>query len=143
MKDYLSLWAAGLPNQPSLRLSMPITVLGKRIRQLGTKAEFAKVQLTVHPSDTFEVADNVVERTELERLGVEWPDCLIFGLLDILMLAESGPLFTVRVVLEKVWYHEVDSSSQAFRHAGRDAGRKIVEAMRDDTYGSQIDMTPA
>jgi hypothetical protein len=55
MKDYLSLWAEGLPNPPSRLLSVPITVLGKRIRQIGPRAEFAKVQLTVHAYESFEV----------------------------------------------------------------------------------------
>ena len=146
MKDYLSLWAEGLPNQDSRLLSAPITVLGKRVRQLGPKGEFAKVQLTVHPSDSFEVMDRVAERSELEKLGVGWPDCVIFGLLDVLMFTKFGPLFKVCVVLEEVWYHEVDSSCQAFRHAGRDAGRdagrKITEALGDDAYGSQVEVVP-
>jgi hypothetical protein len=70
MKDYLSLWAEGLPNQQSRLLAAPITVLGERIKQLGPRGEFARVQLTVHPSESFEVIDRVVERGELEKLGV-------------------------------------------------------------------------
>jgi len=142
MKDYLSLWAEGLPNQHSRLLSAPITVLGKRIRQLGPRSEFAKVQLTVHPSDLLEVIDRVAERSELEKLGVGWPDCAIFGLLDALMFTESGPIYKVRVVLEQVWYHETDSSWQAFRQAGRDAGRKMLDAIGDDSYGSHVDVVP-
>src|SRR5437870_1832566 len=62
-----------LPNQQSRLLSAPITVLGDRIKQLGATGEFAKVPLTVHPSESFEVIDRVAERSELEKLGVEWP----------------------------------------------------------------------
>jgi translation elongation factor EF-G len=142
MKDYLSLWAEGLPNQQSRRLAAPITVLGEWIKQLGARGEFAKVELTVHPSESFEVIDRVAERSELEKLGVEWPDCAILGLLDVLMVTKSGPLYKVCVVLEKVWYHEVDSTYQAFRQAGRAAGRKIVESIEDDTDGSQLDLVP-
>src|SRR5260370_20083399 len=142
MNDYLSLWAEGLPNQQSRRLPAPITVLGEWIKQLGARGEFAKVELTVHPSESFEVIDRVAERSELEKLGVEWPDCAIFGLLDVLMVTKSGPLYKVCVVLEKVWYHDVDSSWQAFRHAGRDAGRKVIEAIGDDAHGSQVEVAP-
>jgi len=142
MKDYLSLWAEGLPNQQSRRFAAPITVIGERIKQLGARCEFAKVELTVHPSESFEVIDRVAERSELEKLGVEWPDCAIFGLLDVLMVTELGPLYKVCVVLEKVWYHEVDSTYQAFRHAGSAAGQKIVESIEDDTDGSQLDLVP-
>jgi translation elongation factor EF-G len=143
MKDYLSLWAEGLPNQQSSRrLAAPITVLGEWMKQLGARGEFAKVELTVHPSKSFEVIDRVAERSELEKLGVEWPDCAIFGLLDVLMVTKSGPLYKVCVVLEKVWYHEVDSTYQAFRHAGRAAGQKIIERIEDDTEGSQLNLVP-
>jgi hypothetical protein len=142
MKDYLSLWAEGLPNQQSRRLAAPITVLGEWIRQLGARGEFAKVELTVHPSESFEVIDRVTERSELEKLGVEWPDCAIIGLLDALMVTKSGPLFKVCVILEKVWYHEVDSTYQEFRHAGRAAGQKIIESIEDDAKGSQLDLVP-
>jgi hypothetical protein len=87
--------------------------------------------------------DRVAERGELEKLGVGGPDCAIFGLLDVLMFAEFGRIFKVCVVLEEVWYHEVDSSWQASRYAGRDAGRKISQASGDDAYGSQTDGVPA
>jgi hypothetical protein len=143
MKDYLNLWAEGLPKQNSRILSVPITVLGERNRHLGPKSEFARVQLTVHPSPAFEVIDHVAEKSELENLGIEWPDSVVFGLLDVLMFIEFAPLYKVRVVLEKAWYHEVDSSSRAFRYAGRAAGRKIVEAIRDDVYGSQVSPVPS
>jgi len=127
MKDYLTLWAEGPPNNNSRILATPITVIGERIH--GPKSEFARVQLTVHPADTFDVVDCVAEKSELEELGVGWPDPVIFGLLDALMNAEPDPLRNVRVILERAWYHEVDSSRNAFRGAGRDAGRKIIEAI--------------
>ncbi len=132
MKDYLALWAEGVPNRNSRILTARITVLGERKKALGPKSEFARVQLTVHPADTFEVSDNVAERCELDKLGVGWPDSVIFGLLDVLMRAEPGPLSKVRVILEEAWYHDVDSSENAFRHAGRDAGQKIIKGIRDE-----------
>ena len=142
MKDYLRLWAEGLPNQPSRPLSAPITVVGKRMKPLGPRSEFAKVKLTARPSDSFEVIDRVAEKNELEKLGVGWPDSAIFGLLDVLMFTKSGPLYKVAIALEEVWYHEVDSSWRAFRLAGRDAGRQIVEAIESDSHGSQMDIVP-
>lgn len=127
LKDYLNLWAGGLPERESIQLTTPINVTGTRNKALGPRGEFAKVQLTLYPAPSFEVVDDSVERAELERLGVGWPDSFIFGLLDILMFAEPGPLYKVCTVLEAAWYHEVDSSFRAFRCAGQDAGRKVVE----------------
>ena len=129
MKDYLTLWDGGPPNKNSRILAAPITVIGEHIH--GPKSEFAKVRLTVRPADTFEVVDGVTEKDELEKLGVGWPDPVIFGLLDVLMNAEPDPLKNVHVTLEQAWYHEADSSRNAFRSAGRDAGRRIIAAIED------------
>lgn len=142
MKDYLRLWAESLPNQPSRLLPVPATVIGERTRPFGPKSEFAKVKLTARPADSFEVIDRVAETSELEKLGVSWPDPVVFGILDVLMFTKSGPLYKICVVLEEVWYHEVDSSWWAFRHAGRAAGRQIVEAIEDDSHGSEMDLVP-
>lgn len=130
MRNYLGLWAEGLLERKSVLLAAPVSVLGEREKRFSPKSEFAKVQLSVHPAESFDVRDVVAERNELERLGVRWPESVIFGLLDVLMLAEFGPLYKVLVVLEKSWYHEVDSSENAFRNAGRDAGLKIIETMK-------------
>jgi hypothetical protein len=127
MKDYLALWADGPPNKNSITLAAPVTVIGEW--RHGPKSEFAKIQLTVHPAGAFDVVDSVDEKSELEKLGIGWPDPVILGLLDALMNAESGPLSNVCVTLERAWYHEVDSTRNAFRSAGRDAGRKIIDAI--------------
>lgn len=128
MKNYLDVWVKDLLQRQSMRLPAPITVMGKGKKHLAAGSdEFAKVQLTVHPASHLEVEDIVPERDELERLGARWPESTVFGLLDVLMFADPAPLFNVRVVLEKAWYHDVDSTVNAFRHAGRDAGRKVLE----------------
>ena len=127
MKDYLTLWAEGPADEGSRTLTVPVTVIGAWTD--GSKSEFAKVQLTVEPAKDFDVVDAVEQKNELETLGVGWPDSVIFGLLDTLMSVDLGPLRNIRVTLEHVWYHELDSTRNAFRNAGRDAGRKIIDAL--------------
>jgi hypothetical protein len=127
MKDYLTLWAEGPSDEGSRTLTVPVTVIGEWTH--GRKSEFAKVQLTVQPAKEFDVVDAVEQKDELERLGVGWPDPVILGSLDTIMRADLGPLTNVRVTLEHVWYHELDSTRNAFRNAGRDAGRKIIDAL--------------
>jgi hypothetical protein len=127
MTDYLKLWAEGLLKRSSLTLKSRITVVGERDQNLGPRFEFAKVQVSVEPSSTFQVVNTVPANEELRQLG--YPDWAIFGLLDVLMVAQSAPLINIRVTLEKAEHHPVDSSQMAFRHAGRDAGRKIIQAM--------------
>jgi hypothetical protein len=154
LKDYVRLWAEGLSERDSRRLdegllrrdskrlTVPVNAIGEREKHFGSGSEFARVQVSIYPADGFGVEDVVAERNELEGLSVGWPEPVIFGLLDVLILADSGPFYKVRVVLEKVWYHEVDSSQGAFREAGRDAGRKIIQSIEHRPHdGSEYEMT--
>jgi hypothetical protein len=77
MKNYLALSGEGLPDRNSRVLGTPITVVGEHIQ--GTKSEFAKVQVTVHPAKSFDVEDCVAEKIALEGLTVQWPDPFIFA----------------------------------------------------------------
>ena len=127
MKDDLTLWAEGPSDEGSRNLTVPVTVIGEWTHTANS--EFAKVQLTVQAAKNFEVVDSVEQKNELSRLGVEWPDPVIFGLLDSLMNTDLGSLRNIRVTLGHVWYHEVDSTRNALRNAGRDAGRKIIAVL--------------
>jgi hypothetical protein len=131
----------GLLRRDSKRLTVPVNVIGER-EKLGSRSEFARVQVSIYPAEVFGVDDVVAERNELESLSVGWPEPVIFGLLDVLILADSGPFYKVRIVLEKVWYHEADSSRGAFREAGRDAGRRIIQTIEHRPHdGSDYEMT--
>jgi hypothetical protein len=128
MKDYLSLWAKELTEQKSLSLQRGFTVVGERDKHLGPRWEFARIQLSVQPAEKFEVVDTLTENDDLRREG--YLDWAIYGVLDVIMLAESSPVHGIRIIVESAEQHPVDSSRMAFRQAGRDAGRKIIEAMR-------------
>jgi hypothetical protein len=129
LKDYMMLWAEGLPMRSSLTLRAAINVTGERNKHLGPRYEFAKIALSVQPASTFEVVDSVPEDEELRREG--YLDWAVFGLLDVLMLSEPFPLHKLRIVFESAEYHPVDSSPIAFLHAGRDAGRKIIDSLKN------------
>jgi len=130
--NYLDLWIANLRQRNSVRLTQAITVVGQREKHFGPRSEFARVVLTISPAEELDVVDNVRYRKELEALGVAWPQCVVFGLLDVVMFTEFGPLYKIRITLDDAAYHEVDSSENAFREAGRDAGRKAIETVTRD-----------
>ena len=130
--NYLDFWIANLRQRNSVRLTQAITVVGHREKHFGPRSEFARVVLTISPAEELDVVDNVRYRKELEALGVAWPQCVVFGLLDVVMFTEFGPLYKIRITLDDAAYHEVDSSENAFREAGRDAGRKAIETVTRD-----------
>jgi translation elongation factor EF-G len=130
--NYLDLWIANLRQRTSVRLAQALTVVGHREKHFGPRSEFARIVMTISPSEELEVIDNVACRKELEALGVAWPQCVVFGLLDMVLFAEFGPLYKIRITLDDAAYHEVDTSENAFREAGRDAGHNVIETARRD-----------
>jgi hypothetical protein len=130
MKDYLRLWAEGFLELSPGYIKHRVSVVGERNQVLGPRIEAAKFNVTVEPSETFEVV-NLVPETEVLK-GAGFPDWAIFGILDVLLVADFGPLREVRIILEEVGYDEISSSPMAFRQAGRDAGRKIMKIRHDD-----------
>ena len=130
MNSYIDLWIAGLLRRDSAHLTQGINIVGHREKHFGPRSEFARVVMTVNPAEKFDVVDNVQCRKELESLGVAWPMCVIFGLLDVVMFAEFGPLYKISITLDDAAYHDVDSSENAFREAGRDAGRNVIEVAK-------------
>ena len=130
--NYLDPWIASLRQHKSVHLTHAITVAGHREKHFGPRSDFARVVMTISPAEELDVVDNVPCRKELEALGLAWPRCVVFGLLDVLMFAEFGSLYKIRITLDDAVYHEVDSSEKAFREAARDAGRKAVEKVTRD-----------
>ena len=130
--SYLDLWITNLRQRTSVRLKQAVPIIGHRKKALGPHSEFARVVMTISPADELDVVDNVPCRKELEALGVAWPRCVVFGLLDVVMFAEFGPLYKIRITLDDAAYHEVDSSENAFREASRDAGRKLIQTLTRD-----------
>ena len=132
MKDYLNLWFQELLRVTSLTLKSRITMTGESNRHLGPRWEFARVRVTVEPALYFEVVDATSGNEEARREGVldRYLDWTIFGLLDVLMMDRHAPLRNIRIILEEIEIHPIDSSQMSFRNAGRDAGRKILESFR-------------
>jgi hypothetical protein len=131
--DFLRQWLNGLPSRKSWRLKRPVSVTGRREKHWSDRSEYASISITIDPAEHFEVVDRVPCRSEIEALRIGWPQPIIFGLLDVLMTMESYPLYKVRVTLNDAAYHDTDSTEIAFREAARDAGRRIVERIGEDS----------
>lgn len=132
MKDYLKLWQQELVKLTSLKLKSRVTIIGERNKHLGPRWEFARIQITIEPAPNLEVIDLCPDNEEARLEG--FLDWVVFGLLDVVMLTESAPLKDIRIILEKAEIDAVNSSCMAFRHAGRDAGRKLLQVVKNNAF---------
>lgn len=121
MKDYVALWAEQLARRPGRTLRSALTVTGTA--RIVPAKMFAIVSLTATPSARFEVHDATSACATATHLG--FPDWFIFGLLDVLMSDEHGPLTGLSVIIKDFKYHDVDTTREALVYAARDAGRQI------------------
>jgi hypothetical protein len=126
--DYREIWARNLLEENQLSIEAPMSIIGERNVHLGPRWEFAKVELNITPANGFQVVDAIPSDPKLRVYG--HPDWVVFGLLDVLMTAESAPLTGFVVKIEKIEYHPIDSSPMALRRAGRNAATKLLEEVR-------------
>lgn len=127
MDRYIKMWAEGMQARSSAVISSKIQVTGERNQSLGPRFQFARVQVSVEPAPEFEVVDRTPVSKELREL--DFPDWFVFGMLDVLLSAEPHPLHKIRVTLVAVEFDPIDTSAAAFRHAGRDAARKVMNTL--------------
>lgn len=128
-RDFLRMWAEGLLSARPSSVSESMTVVGERNAHLGPRLEYASVQVSVEPAAQFEVTDLAKASEEIRKFG--YPESVVLGILDVLMVSLASPISNIRLILDKPKYDAVNSSPMAFRQAGRDAGRKIIEAMTE------------
>lgn len=125
--DYLNRWAENVVSRSSLSLREAIEIEGVRDAHLGPRWEFAKIRLRAEPCVDFDARIELGSRqAKFEKEG--YAEAAVLGVLDVLLVSGQSPLKNVRVTLFDAEDHEVDSSPNAFRMAGRDAGKKLLDA---------------
>jgi len=126
--SYITKWCDEIQSRTSMTVSSSIAVTGVRDAHLGPRLEYAKIEVLAEPATTLEVAFAPdVEQSDTDRMFL---DAAVFGVLDILLVSELYPLRNVAITLTRVEYDPISSSPMAFRQAGRDAGRKIMGALK-------------
>jgi hypothetical protein len=137
MKNYIELWASNLLGRKSFQLQGTFAVVGERKAHMGARCEIAAIRATIRPAESFQVyVDEVSNRGEIEAKG--YLDAAVFGILDVLLVGANYPLTEVAIVFHAFDVHPVESSVSAFRQAGRDAGRKILEGMRANMFKAPV-----
>lgn len=134
--NYLAAWQQNVVSRPSLRLREAVELETLREANLGPRWEWAKIKVRAEPSEQLEIFIKLaVEQPHFLEYG--YIDAAIFGLLDTLLLAAQSPLTKVRLTLIELHDHEVDSSQNAFRMAGRELGRRLIESAIGQKLGQK------
>jgi hypothetical protein len=133
MMHYLEEWLARKCGRPQLSIREERSARFKLTRHLGPRGQFAVVHIRGEPANTFGFA-SVVEWPSPE---CDYTAAVLDGILDELFAADLGHVAgKVHFTLEKIEWHDVDSSAVAFYHAARGAVREILGR---DWFSDNID----
>jgi hypothetical protein len=125
--DHLSYWAEEIMTRTPARFEGSHRVTGEYGPTTGPRRQYAKVEFLVEPAESFEVV-TAVESIEDDQFWENVnPDWAVLGLLDVVLVAWPQPLRSIKITITNADYHPLWSSRMAFRMAGREAGRKLVE----------------
>jgi hypothetical protein len=114
-----------LVERRSAKLSRAVRVEGIREAHLGPRCEYGRVVVEAEPATQFAIS---FPKEPLSANGEVFARSAVLGLLDVLLTADPFPLHEVALRIVEIQVHPVDSTVVAFRRAGRDAGRKVLEA---------------
>jgi Elongation factor G, domain IV len=111
----------------SARMPDEVRVSVTHDQHLGPTWERAGLVLEVGPADEFTVELVGEQAGGDER---EYANAAALGFLDVAMVSTPFPLRDVRVRVVELSVDPVASSQMAFRKAGRQAARKVIEELR-------------
>ncbi len=123
-------WTRDVLERRAITVKRAVRVEGLRDKHLGPRWDYAKICFLIEPSPKFEVllGDSLVQGTDPAYLK-----SALFGFIDVAMAAEPYPLKRVRITIEDVDVDEINSNLMAFRSAGRDAARKLLAKLSDES----------
>ena len=109
---------------PQRRLREAARATGEFCRHTGPRHLFGQLTLSAIPATEFSYTSRVTWPPG-EHLQL-YEDCVLDGILDVLVIERTYPVFGVAVTLEQMGWHEVDSSALAYGMAARQAVRRII-----------------
>ncbi len=91
----------------------------------GARFLYARVTLTFSPSDRLEFTNSTSRAKDTTHLG-HWLKYVCLGVLDVMLVHPATPITGFRCDVKDLDFHDVDSTNEAFRLAGRDAAKRFL-----------------
>ena len=126
--NYIEKWASDLVQRQSMPLRKVVRVEGVREKILGPRSDYAKIDVLCEPAEDFVVRFDLPNQQEAQEHG--YLDWAVLGMLDVLMTESTYPLRHVRLTIKGAEVDPIKSNQMAFRHAGRDAAKKVFVALK-------------
>jgi hypothetical protein len=124
-------WSSSLVKDTQLGIPRPFLVEGTVDRHAGPTWMRAEATVIFEPSG--ELGLDLTKLEEKPEDADKFARIFLFGVLDVTMIDKSPQISNFVVKFIKLRYDKIESSPLAFRLAGREAGRKLLELLKKDT----------
>ena len=105
-------------------VTMSVEGMCKKAR--GARFLFAGVRLHFSPCNTLQFENLLPHEDYIIAYKEQWLNSIAFGVLDVMLVHPSRPITNFLCVIESIKFHQVDSSKEAFRLAGRYAAQEFL-----------------
>jgi hypothetical protein len=121
---YLHEWLNRKLRAPRSRLCEPARATEVFRRHTGPRYLFGQVTLSAVPAAEFSYESRVTWPAN-EQVHL-YEDCVLDGILDVLLIGQTHPILSLAVTLEEMAWHEIDSCALAYGLAAQQAMRRII-----------------
>jgi len=108
---------------------------GRFQRIYGPRGDFGRVLISARPAEAF----SFDSKAEWDSKEDNYDEAVLEGILDELFTRSLGTVpFLTAFSLERVWWHPVDGSANAFYFAAKDAIGLILKEERERSFQATI-----
>lgn len=119
-------WVKSYQNLSSVGVHSSHEVRGLCKKVLGGRALFAEVEISISPSSELKFIQKL-SINDYEIADKEgWINAICLGVLDVMIVRPLIPISAFECSIKFIGYHNIDSSKQAFRMAGRNAAEQFL-----------------
>ena len=120
-------WTDTYQNLSEVGVNSTIETSGLCKKVLGARSLFAEVRITIKPSKELKFTSELESFDAKQAEAEDWLRGIYLGVLDVMLTRPLIPITIFECTINKICFHEIDSSFQAFRVAGRYAAEEFLK----------------
>lgn len=120
-------WCNAYQDLRPIGIHCACSVSGKCKKVFGGRSLYAEIDLDFDKSEELKFLSNLSNLEYHHAYDKGWIKGIFLGVLDVMLVRPIIPITIFSCTIKKIRFHEIDSSVQAFRIAGRYAAEKFLE----------------
>lgn len=120
-------WIESYQHLPPVGVNNPASAKGVCKKVLGGRALYAEIEIYISKADHLKFTHGLANSEYELAKSENWIDGVCFGVLDVMIVRPLIPISIFECSINLIKYHNIDSSVQAFRLAGREAAEQFLK----------------